>query len=262
MKNRENLFALAAFLIIIVLVALDQMGATGDSAQRAVEGIKLTSAQVEDVERSTGEVSRLITGEVSESEARDRLSDLFELALGVKIAHAQSPGEPVNRVTGEEGESGSMPQSSYQTDLNHLYDRWTPTYRQAMYDLVKFEERFSSAIALTGAYLEEQRALTETIGDPALRAEQEKFDHDEREAVSRWVSNGGALLSEMLRIRSGLEDMNVIITKQQLRVEFLSENAALYQIPESARQLHNSLDSFKDESDSLARRLQTEVFSK
>ena len=56
--------------------------------------------------------------------------------------------------------------------------------------------------------------------------------------------------------------MDLVITKQQLRVNFLSDNAALYEIPDSARQLHNSLDLFRHESDSLARRLESEVFSR
>ena len=260
MTNRENLAALAALIVILVLVALDQIGAVGDSAQRAVEGIKLTSAQIEEVERSTGQVSRLITGDAGE--ARNRLSDLIEMALRVKIVRAQSPGEPVRNDPGEGGDSGATPQSSYQTDLKDLYERWAPAYQQAIYDLVKFEDRFQVAVSLTGAYLEEQSALTATIRNPGRRSEQEMFDREESDAVRRWVSNGDALMREMAMIKTDLEDMNVIITKQQLRVEFLSENAALYQIPESARQLHNSLDSFKDESDSLARRLQAEVFSK
>ena len=182
--------------------------------------------------------------------------------MRVKVVHAQSPGEPVKNTGGEGGDSGPASQSSYQTDLNDLYERWSPAYQQAIYDLVKFEERFQAAVSLTGAYLEEQSELTATINDPGARTEQEKYDRDERDAVSRWVSNGGAIMSEMAMIKSDLEDMNVIITKQQLRVGFLSENAALYQIPESARQLHNLLDSFRNESDSLASRLQVEVFSR
>ena len=260
MKDKENLTALAALAVILVLVAFNQIGA-GDSASQAVEGIKLTSAQIEDVERSTGEVSKLITGDAGEPEARNRLLDFFDATLRVNVVHAQTPGEPVNRTTSEGGGSESPPQSSYQTDLDDLYERWAPAYQQAMYDLVKFEERFHIATSLTDAYLGEQSALTQTIRDPALRADQETFDREERDAVKRWVSNGQTLLSAMASIKSDLEDMNVVITKQQLRVEFLTENAALYQIPESARQLHNALDSFRNESDSLARRLQSEVFS-
>ena len=169
----------------------------------------------------------------------------------MEVAYAQSPEQPE-----------SVSQSTYQTDFDALYERWTPAYQQAIYDLVKFEERFYVAVSLTDAYLGEQSALTATIRDPELRADQDRFDREEREAVKRWVANGDALLSQMAIIRTDLEDMNIVITKQQLRVEFLSENAALYQIPESARQLHDSLGSFKTESDSLAQRLQAEAFSR
>ena len=196
MKNRENIAALVALVAILVLVTLDHVGTgTVDSAQRAVDGIKLTSAQIAEVERATGQVSRLITGDTDR--VISRLSDLFELAMQVKVVHAQSPRDP--SATGDGGD-GAAPQSSYQTDFDTLFERWAPAYQQAIYDLTRFEARFDSAVSLTEAYLIEQSALTANIrSDPELRTAQERSDRAERDAIHRWVDNGEALLREMAK---------------------------------------------------------------
>lgn len=197
-----------------------------NSAEAAVSAIERTSESVEAAQSSTDNVGRVLTANTGEQPATDST-------------------EP-----------------EYKVQIDELYGRWEPAYERAMSDLDDFEESFAEAVAKVDGYLDEQRALTDSINDPILRMEQERYDRIEREAVQRWVANGGALSAEVANIKRELEDRHAILTKLSLRGEFLAENSALYQVPESAMQLHASLGSFKIESDRLATQLQQDIFSK
>lgn len=58
-----------------------------------------------------------------------------------------------------------------------------------------------------------------------------------------------------------LDDMDIIIRKQQLTISMLSQYTRESSIPSSAESLHASLSEFRLQSDKLARDLSTDVFN-
>ena len=72
---------------------------------------------------------------------------------------------------------------------------------------------------------------------------------------------GSQLLNRALAMGRQLDDMDVVIRKQQLTVGMLSQYTRERSIPGSAESLHASLSEFRLQSDRLASDLSANVFN-
>ena len=86
-------------------------------------------------------------------------------------------------------------------------------------------------------------------------------DAEERDAYERWTVEGSRLLNRALAMGRDLDDMDVVIRKQQLTISMLSQYTSESSIPSSAKSLHASLSEFRLQSDELARDLSIDVFN-
>ena len=241
--------ALGVAIVAGAMIAGFQPWNTVSTAEAAASAISHTSDSLTAAQSSTNEVGNVLTANAGDE------PDGWASKI-VNVIQGESSEPPASSDSAE-----TTAEPEYKVQIDALYERWEPAYEQAMSDLENFDESFAQAIERVGEYLVEQRELTESISDSILRAEQDRHDRIEREAVQRWIENGAALSLEVANVKRELEDVHAILTKLSLRGAFLAENSALYQIPESALQLHSSLGSFKAESDELAAQLQETIFS-
>ena len=153
------------------------------------------------------------------------------------------------------------PDAWYVQRLEALVESWGPGYAQAKADIDRFEHRFRTSEDRLREYFDEQTVLTEGVNDQNLRTELQRRDEDERAAYRRWTTEGRKLLDRALAMRSELDDMGIVIRKQQLTVSMLSQYTRESSIPKSAESLYRSLGEFRLQSDALATDLSTRVFN-
>ncbi len=203
---------------------------------RAAEGIELTVEQATDMADSTGSVTTLI---------EDAVIDV---------------SDPSSQTTGATP-SVHEADTWYVRRIEDLMSRWGPKYAAAIDDIVKFEHRFKATEDRLYEYFQQQADLTQSTNDPTLRTALQKRDNEEREAYSRWMADAHWILTQAQMMRQDLDDMNVVIEKQQLTVSMLADFSEISAIPSSVKTLHESLSGFRQESDELARSLSSQVFS-
>ena len=231
-------------VLAIAYIVLFQGGgnAVADKGIRAAEGLQMTSLQAEDMSRTADEVSGLIEG--------------------ASVHPALSPDLETNPTTRAELAGVSEgPGAWYVQRLEVLVERWGLEYAAATGEIDRFEHRFRTSEDRLREYFDEQTELTERVNDPNLRAELQRRDEEERAAYRRWTTEGRRLLNRALAVRSELDDMDIVIRKQQLTVGMLSQYTRESSIPSSAASLHKSLREFRVQSDALARDLSIRVFN-
>ena len=212
---------------------------------RAAEGIRMTSEQAGDMSETTSAVGTLIA-----------------TAAAPSSSTPSSNPPPSEGGFSSEGAKPHLENSAwYVVRIEDISGRWEPAYSAAKADIERFEHRFRTAEDRLSEYFDEQRELTASVSDSALRAELRLRDSEERRAYTRWTEDGRKLLNRALAIERELDDMNVVIRKQQLTVSMLSEYSRASSIPSSAQSLHRALGEFRLQSDELASHLSTRVFN-
>ena len=248
LANKVKAVVCATAILVLVYIVFVQ-GWQNVSAQRgarAAEGIRMTSEQADDVSRTTGAVGTLIAAAAAPSSSASSSSSPPPLESGFSSEDAQP-----------QLEDGAW----YVVRIEDISGRWEPAYSAAKADIERFEHRFRTAEDRLSEYFDEQRELTGSVSDSALRAELRLRDSEERSAYTRWTEEGRKLLNRALAIERELDDMDVVIRKQQLTVSMLSEYSSASSIPSSAQSLHRALGEFRLQSDELASDLSTRVFN-
>ena len=234
----------AISVLALVYIVLFQGGHDAVEAKgaRAAEGIQKTSQQAEDMSHTASRVSNLIEG------------------AAVHQAHSLASGVDISTDPNTDGAPDTA-DAWYVQRLEELVERWGPDYAAARADIDRFEHRFRTSRDRLREYFDEQAGLTEDVNDPELRAELHRRDEEERAAYQRWTTEGRNLLNRALAMRSELDDMDIVIRKQQLTVSMLSQYTRESSIPRSAENLYRSLGEFRMQSDALAMDLSTRVFN-
>ncbi len=236
--------ALCALMVLVLsYVVLFQGGqeAKASRGARAAEGIHMTSRQAEDMSHTANAVSTLIEDAVVHPQASSPSSDVKPLGANTHEAVA--------------------PDTQYARRIETLVNSWKPSYAAARADIRRFEHRFATAEDRLIEYFKDQSELTQSVNDPRLRSELMRRDAEERDAYKRWTIEGSQLLDRALAMGRELDDMDVIIRKQQLTISMLSQYTRESSIPSSAESLYSSLSEFRLQSDKLARDLSTDVFN-
>ena len=218
----------------------------------------MTSEQAVDMSQTANDVSTLIEDASDVTASPPPLAENTPSAIGAPVSGVTQteniPPAVVTPVT-------VRPEAWYVSRVQNLVDRWGPRYAAAKADIDRFEHRFRTSEDRLMEYFNEQGALTESINNPILRAELQRRDDEERAAYARWTEEGWQLLARALEMRRALDDMDIVIRKQQLTVNMLSEYTRASTIPASAASLYASLDDFRRQSDELAADLSTHVFN-
>ena len=241
-KIKAAICAVAILALAYVVFVQGGQDVTAERGARAAEGIRMTSVQAEDMSTTASAVSTLIEDAAGSPPLRSQAkADV-------------TPGSQDTR-------DNTDPDAWYTRRIETLVDRWEPGYSAAKADIEKFEHRFSTTQDRLREYFDEQGELTESVNDPMLRTELERRDEEEREAYMRWTMEGWQLLDRARVMGRELDDMDVVIRKQQLTVTMLSEYTTGSSIPSSAESLYASLSEFRVQSDQLASDLSTHVFN-
>ena len=240
-KVKAVVCVMAVLVLVYVVFVQGWQNVSAQRGARAAEGIRMTSEQADDVSRTTGAVGTLIAAAAAPSS-----SNPPPLESGFSSEDAQP-----------QLEEGAW----YVVRIEDISGRWEPAYSAAKADIERFEHRFRTAEDRLSEYFDEQRELTGSVSDSALRAELRLRDSEERQAYTRWTEEGRKLLNRALAIERELDDMDVVIRKQQLTVSMLSEYSSASSIPSSAQSLHRALGEFRLQSDELASDLSTRVFN-
>ena len=141
--------------------------------------------------------------------------------------------------------------TEYIQAVEMLERAWTPRYQRAAMEYKRFAYRIDHADAMAVRYFKVQEGLTAYIANPKDRRRAEGIDAAEREAYLKWRDQAFRTLSQAKSIMIELDDMNIIITKQNLSAHF----AALYEdfqaIPPAITLLHKELARFREESNRI-----------
>ena len=239
---KVGICVVAVLALAYVVFVQGWQNVSAERGTRAAEGIRLTSEQAGDMSRTTNDVGTLIADVGASS-----------------LSSSQSPS--VAHLSSQDAQTEVEVDAWYVVRIEELSGRWNPAYTAARADIERFEHRFRTAEDRLIEYFDEQTDLTVSVNDPALRAELQERDLEEREAYARWTEEGRKLLGTALTIGRELDDMDVVIRKQQLTVSMLSQYTRASSIPSSAQDLHRALDEFRLQSDELASDLSTNVFN-
>ena len=143
--------------------------------------------------------------------------------------------------------------TEYINAVEQLQRAWSPRYDRAVDEYKRFAYRIDHADAMAANYFQVQENLTAHIINPEDRRNAEEIDAAEREVYLDWRDQAFATLGQARAIMHDLDDMNIIITKQNLSAHF----AALYQdfqsIPPAITLLHKELAKFREESNRIQR---------
>ena len=241
-KIKAAICAVAVLALAYVVFVQGWQHVAADRGARAAEGIRMTSVQAEDMSKTARAVGTLIEDAAgSPNQPSQTKADV-------------TPGSQDTRETAD-------PDAWYVRRIETLADRWKPRYSAARADIDRFEHRFRTTEDRLREYFDEQVRLTDSVHDPNLRTEMMRRDAEEREAYGRWTIEGRDLLDKALAMSRDLDDMDIVIRKQQLTVTMLSEYTAESSIPSSAESLYESLSEFRLQSDQLANDLSTHVFN-
>ena len=242
--TKIKLFICAIAVLALAYVVFVQGGqdVTAERGARAAEGIRMTSVQAEDMSTTASAVSTLI-----------------EDAAGSPPLRSQTKADVTQG--SQDTQEIADPEAWYVRRIETLVDRWEPGYSAAKADIERFEHRFSTTQDRLREYFVEQGELTDSVHDSSLRARLKRRDSEEQEAYDRWTAEGSELLTRALAMGRELDDMDVVIRKQQLTVTMLSQYTTGSSIPSSAESLHASLSEFRVQSDQLASDLSTHVFN-
>ena len=244
-RVKASICVMAVLVIVYVVFVQGWQNVSAQRGARAAEGIRMTSEQADDMSRTTGAVGTLITTAAAPSSP----------------ARSPDPSLSTGGLSSKEARPPLEDSTWYVVRIEDISGRWGPAYSAAKADIERFEHRFRTAEDRLGEYFDEQRELTVSVNDPALRSELRRRDSEERSAYARWTEEGRKLLDRALAIERELDDMDVVIRKQELTVSMLSEYSRASSIPSSAQSLHRALGEFRLQSDELASDLSTRVFN-
>ncbi len=241
-KVKVVICVVAILTLAYVVFVQGWQNASASRGARASEAIRLTSEQAGDMSQASSAVGTLI------ADAARPSSNSYPTLSG-------------ERRSAQDLLSDTATGTWYVSRIETLSARWTPAYLAAKSDIERFEHRFRTSEDRLNEYFEEQSRLTGSVNDPSLVAELRHRDSEEREAYARWMEEGGKLLDRALAIGRELDDMDVVIRKQQLTANMLSQYTRASSIPGSAQSLHRALGEFRMQSDELARDLSIHVFN-
>jgi len=166
-------------------------------------------------------------------------------ALGsVSVFADESPG-------GNASQTESQPTISETSDIDTLIDHWEPLYKDAKLAYVKFEAAIDNAKTSAIRYFTAQRELTESITNPATKAQAQQDDDRDWALYRKWESQADSALAKAQAIGTQLDDMDAVLRKLELRTDFVFDTSSFQDIPAAISELNAELGEFRAASESI-----------
>ena len=191
--------------------------ATQTEAARVSASVQLAENQAENMNRALGNVSVFADG---------------------------SPG-------GNASQAESQPAVSEISGIDTLIDRWEPLYEDAKLAYIKFEAAIDNAKISATGYFTAQQALTESITNPATKAQAQQDDERDWALYRKWESQAGSALAKAQAIGTRLDDMDAVLRKLELRTDFVFDASSFQEIPVAISELNAELGEFRAASESI-----------
>ena len=152
---------------------------------------------------------------------------------------------------GKTSQAASQPAISEISDIDTLIARWEPLYEDAKLAYVKLEAAIDGAKVSAVGYFDAQQALTESINDPATRARWRQDDERDRALYREWEAQADSTLAKARAIGIQLDDMDAVLSKLDLRTDFVFDASSFQGIPTAISELNAQLSEFRAASESI-----------
>lgn len=194
---------------------------------------------------------------INQAEAA-KMSGSVQLAENQAVNMNRALGDVSALASGNSGvgaaEAGSQPASpeiANITSIDMLIERWEPRYDDAKLAYVKFEAAINNAKVSAAGYFETQQALTESINDPATKAQARQDDERDMALYRQWETQAESSLAKARAIGLQLDDMDASLRKLQLRSDFVFDAESFQAVPLAVSELSAELDEFRAASESI-----------
>ncbi len=183
--------------------------------------------------------------------------------VSASVQLAENQAENMNRALGSvsvfadgspEGNASqaeSQPAISEISDIDTLIDLWNPLYEDAKLAYIKFEVAISNAKTSAIEYFTAQEALTESITDPATKAQAQQDDERDLALYQQWESQADSALAKAKAIGTRLDDMDAVLHKLELRTDLVFDTSSFQEIPAAISELNAELGEFRAASESI-----------
>jgi len=152
---------------------------------------------------------------------------------------------------GDTSQVVSQPVISEISDIDTLIARWEPLYADAKLAYIKLEAAIDSAKVSAGGYFAAQQALTESINDPATRAQWRQDDERDLALYREWETQADSTLAKARAVGMQLDDMDAVLSKLELRTDFVFDASSFQEIPTAISELNAQLSEFRAASESI-----------
>ncbi len=226
-----------AFLILAVCVALFAVALFGSAAYGSVsqdateantEVLGLAQDQALAVSERSAEAAALLTRRDASGQSSASINAGKVVVDGSASGGTAVVGIPITE----------------RTDIDQLRALWAPRYAAAEDALVRFESAINVARQRGHLYLEEQTAITASIGDPNIRRSYEADDAEDRVLFAVWEGQADVALVHARSVVAKMRDVDLVMQKLDLRSEFVFENDAALALPLEVQALDRDIGDF------------------
>ena len=193
----------------------------------------------------------------------EELTQTEAARVSASVQLAENQAENMLRALGDvsvftDGSAGSdtsqavsQPAISEISDIDTLIARWKPLYEDAKLAYTKLEAAIDSAKVSAAGYFAAQQALTESINDPATRAQWRQDDERDWALYRQWETQADSTLAKAQAIGMQLDDMDAVLSKLELRTDFVFDASSFQEIPTAISELNAQLSEFRAASESI-----------
>ena len=137
------------------------------------------------------------------------------------------------------------------TNLDELLIEWRPRYEAATRAHARFDASIANAKSRAEEYFAQQQAITDGIRDPTNQAKVRLEDEADMALYRQWELRADSALKEANKFMIGLDDMDAILRKMELRADFVFDATAFTEVPAAITELNQQLFDFQVASENI-----------
>ena len=174
--------------------------------------------------------------------AENQAENINRALGGVSVFADRNPG-------GNASQAEPQPETSEISDIDTLIDRWEPLYDDAKLAYIKFEAAIDNAKTSATGYFATQQTLTESISNPATKAQAREDDERDLGLYLNWEAQADSALTKAQAIGMQLDDIDAILRKLELRTDFVFDTSSFQEVPAAISELNAELSEFRAASE-------------
>lgn len=137
------------------------------------------------------------------------------------------------------------------TNLDELLIEWRPRYEAATRAYARFDASIANAMSRAEEYFAQQQAITDGIRDLTKQANARLEDEADMALYRQWELRADSALKEATNFIIGLDDMDAILRKMELRADFVFDATAFTEVPAAITELNQQLFDFQVASENI-----------